>query len=546
MSMKWKLAGAMLTAASLLIGTGCRSHETRTQEADVRVDVVAVELEGQPDPWWNPRPPKRRGDGVPAQAPAQEAPRAAVVTDGRGSVSAAYPTGDARTSAILVEKFFPRTVTAGAPFDYEIRVTNLTSLDLDNVQIWDAIPNNFRLISADPSVTSQDAGTLMWMLGAMGPGEVRTIKVRGSAPAEGKIQACAKVAYDTSLCNEILVVQPALTLAVETVPEVSICDMIPVKYTVCNTGSGAATNVVVTETLPDGLTVNGSREVRFTVATLAAGQCQDFTVMAKAGKTGTFTVDGGAAADNDLSATAEAKRTVVRQPVLAIEVECPSQVLAGASVREVQIKVTVKNTGDMASANTVVESAMPAGARFVRASDGGVASGSTVQWALGSLAPNATKTFTYAVVPDARGAQQVSARAQGVCANPVNAQCSFDVKGIPAVLLEVVDLDDPIRVGDEVTYRITVTNQGSAQDTNIRIVATLEDNITFVRASGQHRVNGKRVEFAAVPVLAAKQQVTFEVTVRATGGGDTRFFVEMNTDELGRPVNETEATQFYE
>ena len=546
-----KLAGAVLFAASLLLGTGCRSHEQRATSETVKVEHVAVELEGQPDPWWDPRPPKRRTDGVPAQAPAQET-RAPAVTAGRGSVSAAYPTGDPRTSAILIEKFFPTTVNAGAPFDYEIRVTNLTSLDLDNVQIWDSVPNNFRLISADPSVTSSDAGTLHWLLGSMGPREVRTIKVRGSAPAEGRIQACAKVSYDTSLCNEILVVKPALTLAVTTIPEALICDNIPIKYTVCNTGTGPATNVVVTETLPEGLTVNGAREVRFTAPALAAGQCQDFTVMAKAAKTGAFSFAGNAAAEGDLKATAEAARTTVRQAVLAVDIECPGRTFLG---RNTTFKVTAENKGDGVAAGASLVVPVPAGSEFVSATGGGTLQGGNVVWNLGNFAPGARVSGE--IVVRASSAQSLTARATltGTCATAVNDQCQTNIEGIPAMLLDGYDDPDPIELRQTVTYTLTVTNQGSADLTNVRFRSFMDEGNTmeFVSATGATpdgpatgQARGLEITFPAVTRIAPGATATYRITVRAVKAGQVSFRAESVSNEITRPLIKVETTNFYE
>ena len=544
-----KFASAVLMSAAMLVGLGCGSTQDRaseTQGIQNHVEYVAVDLDsGQPEPWWEIRPPRRGPAETPA-APQVDTP-APVISDGRGSVSAAYPTGDRRTSAILVEKFFPTVVNAGAPFEYEIRVTNLTTLDLDNVQVWDNVPNNFKLESANPKVDSSTANNLMWNLGSLNPRESKSIMVKGSAPSEGKIQACAKVAYDTSLCNEILVVQPALDLAVAVTPEVLLCNPIQITYTVCNRGTGAANNVVVTKTLPDGLTTaEGAREIRFTIPRLAAGECKDFTVAARAGATGTYAVDGSASADGGLAASAGAKQTVVRQPVLTIAVECPGRILAGRGVPEVPVTITVKNTGDAASANTVIEAPVPAGTNFGRASDGGTNAGGMVRWNLGSLAAGATRSVSFVAQPGARGKVDASARVVGDCANAATANCSVDVLGVPAVLLEVVDLDDPILVGENVTYQITVTNQGSAPDGNIAITCTLEDTAEFVSASGKYEVNGRTITFAPVPVLNAKERVTFEVTVKAITAGDVRFGVTMNTKELSRPVQETESTNFYE
>lgn len=550
-SKRMKFASAVLMSAAMLVGAGCGSQQERDNEGvdgSTRglgeVEYVAVDLDaGQPEPWWELRPP-RRGDPAPARDEPDPAPR---MTESEGTVWAAYPTGDRRTSAILVEKFFPTVVNAGAPFEYTIRVTNLTTMDLDNVRVWDNVPNNFELESSDPEADDTAGGNLMWNLGSLTDGESKTITVRGSAPTEGSIDACAKVEYDTSLCNEILVVQPALDLAVAITPEALVCEPIQITYTVCNRGTGDAMNVVVTETLPDGLTTaEGAREVRFTVARLPAGECADFTVSARAEAVGTYSVAGDAQADGDLSASAGAKQAVVRQPVLEINVECPGRILAGRGVPEVPITITVSNTGDAASPNTVVEAPVPTGAIFGRASDGGTNAGGTIRWSLGTLAAGATRSVSFVVQPDARGDVNASARVVGDCANAATDECGVEVLGVPAVLLEVIDLDDPILVGENVTYQIVVTNQGSAMDRNISIVCNLEAAAEFVSASGRYEVNGQTITFTPVPVLNPQERVTFEVTVKAIAAGDIRFGVTMNTDELDRPVQETEATNFYE
>jgi uncharacterized repeat protein (TIGR01451 family) len=122
------------------------------------------------------------------------------------------------------------------------------------------------------------------------------------------------------------------------------------------------------------------------------------------------------------------------------------------------------------------------------------------------------------------------------------------VKGIPAVLLEVVDLVDPVPVGGQTTYVITATNQGSMAGTNITIICTLEDNEQYVSSSGATNgtVDGKTVKFAPLPSLAAGAKATWQVVVKAVKAGDVRFTVKMNTGEFERPVDETEATNLYE
>ena len=117
-----------------------------------------------------------------------------------------------------------------------------------------------------------------------------------------------------------------------------------------------------------------------------------------------------------------------------------------------------------------------------------------------------------------------------------------------AILLEVIDVDDPIRVGDNETYVITVTNQGSAPAQNVRIVCNLEQQHVFQTAtgstSGSHR--GGTVTFEPLASLAPKAKATWRVVVKAGGAADARFKVAMTSNMIQRPVEETESTHFYE
>jgi len=115
---------------------------------------------------------------------------------------------------------------------------------------------------------------------------------------------------------------------------------------------------------------------------------------------------------------------------------------------------------------------------------------------------------------------------------------------IAAILLEVIDLADPIEVGSNETYEITVTNQGSDYSTNIRIACTLEDTMQYISSDGPTKGTcvGKTVTFDSL----IKAATTWKVVVKALRPGDVRFKVEMIEDCLRRPVEETEATNFYE
>ena len=98
------------------------------------------------------------------------------------------------------------------------------------------------------------------------------------------------------------------------------------------------------------------------------------------------------------------------------------------------------------------------------------------------------------------------------------------------------------------TYNIVVTNQGSADGTNIVIELTLPPELDYVSAQGptNGNVQGKVVTFAPIPSLAPRAKASFRVVTKATGTGDVRIMVTMSSSEMsGPPVQETESSNIY-
>lgn len=488
-----------------------------------------------------------KGDGAtpapaPASAPAKPAP-APVKPSSANAVY--YPSGHEEHAALLVERMYPSEVVASAPFEYSIKATNVSPTTLDNVVVDEVLPTGFTFASSTPDGTRRDGGVMSYNLGTLSPGQSKTITIKGTAGAAGTIESCARVYYTLPVCQTINVVAPALQVTKSAPGEVLFCDTIPVKIVVTNTGTGVARNVVVKDELPAGLkTTDGKSVVEMAAGDLGAGQSKEFTFVTKADKTGSYKNSASAASANGLNAKSNETTTLVRQPVLQIAKKGPAKLFAG---RPVTFEITLSNKGDAAAASTVIEDPIPAGATFVSATDGGTLVGNTVQWSIGSLAPGATKTVSVTMNVPSIGTIRNVATAKATCANPVSAEAGTEFAGIPAILLEVVDSPDPVEVGGTTTYTIVATNQGSLADTNIKITCTLEDQMGFVAAGGatSGTVSGKTITFAPLGSLAPGARAVWTVQVKANGDGSVRFGTSMTSDQLTRPVEETEATNFY-
>ncbi len=466
-------------------------------------------------------------------------------------IKSAFPTGSTSSSVLGIKKWAPAEVRVGQPTDFYIEVSNLTNLKLNNVVVSEGLSNdekansgNFKLTSSSPEV-SGDADTLIWNLGNLDPKESRTIKFTGVSSGVGPIPCCTEVTYDPTLCLKQNIVDPGLALAIQAPAEAILCDSIPLTFTVSNPGRGSARNVIITSLLPSGLkTLDGKNSVSYNANELPSGEKREFTVNVKAAQPGKYSSQGTATADSGLSTKAQPVSVLVRQPKLALNISGPSTIIIG---RNVQYKIAVSNRGDAIAKGVVIESPLPSYMTFVSASDGGSASDGKVIWSVGSIPPNQSKNITVTLKSSKLGSATSSVVASGVCCNDASAVASTELKGVPAVLLEVIDVKDPISVGESTTYIINVTNQGSAKDTNIKITGFLEDNVMFVSASGATRgsLNGVKVEFIPLASLEVGQKASWIIEVKAVKPGDSRFKAIMTTDQLTRPVGESEATNVY-
>lgn len=522
---------AIRLAAGLVLGamlSGCTSTNTRTDGEVIHEHADAP----APVQQEAPRSSNAWGYYSPRLGANESASRMA------------FPTGDPKTSALLVHQVMPNEVRKGQDFDFAYHVTNLANAELQNVMLQMNSSSNLNISSSTPS-GSASGGTMSWAMGDFGPGQTKVINLVGSAGSVGIASDCISVSYNNSLCATVKVVEPALALTKTATAAALKCDEVVLRYVVKNSGTGAATNVVIKDSLPRGLAMsNGSTAVNIPVGTLAAGESKAFEVRANASTTGKFESPASASADGGLTANASRTTTVITAPEMAVAVECAESQFLG---RNISYNLSMENIGNGVANSATASASIPSGASFVRASNGGRLVGSSVVWDFGAMNAGASKNFTMVVAASNPGGYATTITGNASCAESTSDRCTTELKGIPAILLEVVDITDPVEVGQETTYVITVTNQGTAPDTSIQIIGTLPGSETFVSATGatSGSISGQVVTFVPSGPLAPGAQISWRITVRANAQDDARFGVEMTSARLIKPVIETEATNLY-
>jgi uncharacterized repeat protein (TIGR01451 family) len=484
----------------------------------------------------------------------------------------AYPTGDRRTSAILLEAQAPEEVRVGQPYTYVLRVTNLTDTPLHDVRVRDlsrsrdtadtmddsARPAGAQAPAAEtkpadskPAAETKPAdskpaadakaaatparGAAAWNVGTLAPREAKTHEFTATADEVGNLSNCLSVAYTPTLCMSVRVVKPELKITKNAPERALLCEEITYRYTVTNTGTGTARGVKVEETLPEGLvTAEGERRnISIDVGDLPAGQSREVSARLRATRTGEYAGRAVARAATDLEARSPDTTTAVREPVLAVQVEAPQARYVGEMV---DYKLTVKNAGDADARNVVVRLDAPGAAERLTDRDVGV------------IEAGKSKTITVSTRAGRQaGNLQLTATASATCAKQASNSASVAIRTAPALQLECVDGIDPIRVGGTTTYTITVKNEGTGPDSNVLIRATLPQEMQYVaaqkNAAADIKVDGQHLTFGPVKTLAAGATATWTIEAKALQPGDVRFGLELTSDSLTKPAVETEPTR---
>ncbi|MCP4374915.1 MAG: DUF11 domain-containing protein [bacterium] len=448
--------------------------------------------------------------------------------------------------AIGIKKTAPARALLGESFLYDIVVNNPGKVEARNAVLTDVLPKSIAYVSSAPKATV-DGQKLTWKLGAIAPGSSTSVSITVKGTKTGSFINPANVVADDGLkaasSATTRIVAPGLVMTKSAPAEALLCDTILYRVVVKNTGDAPARNVVVVDKLPDGLTMlDGRKKARFAIGTLAPGESKAGEVTVKASKIGAYSSEAVATGDGGLKATATAK-TVVRVPVLVLTKKAPKMRFIG---RLVKYTITVTNNGDAPAKNTVLVDTIPARTKFISASAGGKMVAGKVTWKLGTLAPKGAATVSVTVRTTVQGQIRNSATATAYCAK-TSGQSMTVVKGIPAILLECVDVEDPIEAGSKETYIITVTNQGSANGTNIVIKCTLPAEQEYVSSAADTKATakGKVITFAPLKSLAPKAKAVYRVITKGLKAGDTRFKVELTSDQMSSPAEETESTHIF-
>ena len=408
------------------------------------------------------------------------------------------------------------TVNEGDTIVYTIMVENNGASDATNVNLTDVLPAGV-IYTSDDSVGSYNPNTGLWILGDLAANTSKTLNITAEVDAGTAGQSITNTTSaaisdqaDPTTANDLL----AATIIVRSEADIVLTKVVDnanpdegniVTYTITatNNGGATATNLVVADNLPSGLSYNqatvtaGSWNApNWTVGNLAPGVTETLTlsVLVEPGTLGLTLINtiSNTQDQTDTNVTADdldESITVTSSDLEVIKTVSNNSPNEGDTI---VYRITIENNGPTDATGVSIEDVLPTGVTYVgHFANTGNYNQATGLWTIGSLNNGAIVTLTINATVDANTSfNSITNTTTNLIADQADPDTSNNVGSVTIVPGSSIDLSLTKRVlgnntspvtGDIVSYEIVVKNDGPNTATGIVVEDLLPSGLQFVR-----------------------------------------------------------------
>ncbi|MBT8404547.1 MAG: DUF11 domain-containing protein, partial [Gemmatimonadetes bacterium] len=446
-----------------------------------------------------------------------------------------------RVNDLDVRKAGPDSAFAGRTATYDIVVVNRGPSDAVSVVVSDSLPNSVTFVPGTDGA-AESGGVVTWpVVPSLVAGDSVVLQATVLLPSDrtGALINTAWVATatrdpdtanDTAIAATPVVVYADLAAVARAPAQDTAGTPMTVQAGVRNLGPADAAAVVVSDTLPAGLTfvsaTGGGTEAGGVVTwpaipVLTPGDSAIYDVVVDVG-TGVGTAlthrvgvtsttpDPGPTANTDTATT-----TVIQLADLNVAKTGPAADTAGTVA---SYAVVVRNDGPSEASTIVVVDSLPPGSASVVASDGGVVAAGVVTWPTVptiAVGDSIIRTVQLVLDPAATGTAVNVARAGSTTTDPdtLDNRAAVTTSLSSSADLAIAKSGPASAVaGDTLVYTLTISNAGPSTATAVVVTDTLPAGTSFVRASTGGSASGRVVTWTGGTLAPA---ATAQVTVTA-------------------------------
>jgi len=405
------------------------------------------------------------------------------------------------------------TPNVGDPITFTLTLTN-NGPDLGTgVQVNDLLPAGLTFVSATPSQGTYDPVIGLWAVGTIPTGASQTLSIVATVVSPSPQTNTATISnadqFDPNTANNSAgatetPVQAADLAVSKTVSNATpnVGDPITFTLTLTNNGPILGTGVQVNDLLPAGLAFVAATPSQgtydsliglWTVGTISTGTSQTLSIVAAvvgpSPQTNTATISNADQFDPNTANNSASATETPAQADLAV-----SKTVSNATPNvgnQITFTLTLTNNGPDPGTGVQVNDLLPAGLTFVAATPSqGTYDPAIGLWAVGTVSTGTSQTLSIVatvVGPSPQTNTATISNADQFDPNTANNSASATETPAPAqgadlAVSKTVSKPTP-NVGDQITFTITLTNNGPNPGTGVQLADVLPAGLTFVSAT---------------------------------------------------------------
>ncbi|NNE00173.1 MAG: DUF11 domain-containing protein [Pirellulaceae bacterium] len=464
----------------------------------------------------------------------------------------------------------------GDEITFVITISNAGPTTATGVEVTEVLPSGVTLLSSSPSLGSFNTSNGVWTVGTLAANSPQTLSLRTRVDSPQNSSNTAQVTaadqsdVDSTPANNdpteddqdsVAFATPIADLSLTKTVDNSnpnVGDTVTFMVTLQNAGPDGATGVQVTDLLPSG--------IRYISNTLSAGTYSPSTGIWNIGSV----ANGGTAmlqllgevlslgeTSNTAQVTAADQSDPDSTPANSIATE-DDQASVQFTAQQIDLSltkttsadrpainepftytVTATNSGPDTATGVQVTDSLPTGLTYVSSSPAGIYNPSTGIWTVGSIASGNSASLQITAMATTPGvkvnsAQVTAADQADIDSTPANNVSGEDDQAAVSItpasadlsLTKTVDDSNP-NVGQQVTFNISVTNDGPDAAANIDVRDSLPSGLSLLSANESAGTYNTTTGIWSIPTLSANGSATLVIQAMVDSIGD-----KINTAEI--------------
>ena len=436
------------------------------------------------------------------------------------------------------------SVVPGTSNTYTITVTNNGPSTINSFTLIDAVPDGLLNPLFTPSSGTYNNSSGLWDGLNLASGNSITITLTGNIDptATGSITNAVSISApsgvaDTNSSNNSTTDVDSLVAEVDlsVIQSDGKTSVIPgttntYSITVTNNGSSTATNILVTDMLPDGTLSatwtgsngsSGSGDLEDTIATLASGEnvTYELTLYVSGTATGLLVNNVDVFSENETNNSDNSATDInILTPQVDIGVTASNDGNAVVPGTPSFYMITVTNYGPSTATNIKVSDLLPDG---IKLSTWVATNGSSGSGELKDTIPtlDSGESVDYLLLLD------IPEDLTGSIVNIVSVETDNDTDTLNNTIIDEDTLTPQVNInvkvsndvnslvpGTSTTYTITVTNSGPSTATNVKVSDLLPDGLLSAMWTGSNGSTGNGNLSDTIVSLASEESVTYSLT----------------------------------